>query len=141
MTNDVICGSVWGHLSVKQTSRWGVTFPLQSTLYSISSDTFPSWATNKGAPSEIRALGIPHCPHRRGWSYFVTQEEIQGVASTTNLCRNLESKTESVGTGWRLLLCLKGFLLSIKLWRTTFIRRLRDIFHSQKAHLNLKLIR
>lgn len=33
------------------------------TLYSISSDTVVLLATNKGAPSEIRARGIPHCLH------------------------------------------------------------------------------
>lgn len=77
------------------------------TLYSTSSDTILSWATHKGAPSEIRALGIPHCLSTQARRLLLWQQESHGAVSTTTLCCNLESKTESVGTGWRLLLRLK----------------------------------
>lgn len=91
---------------------------LQS-LYSISSDTILSWATNKGAPSEIRALGIPHtgegAPARWPKKKVTEQFPQERYAAVWN------QKQKSC--------CLRCLLLSIILWRTTLIITLKRLFY------------
>lgn len=59
-TNDIICGSVWRHWSVKKIPREWVTFPYSHIeLYFLCHISF--LGMNKGASSEIGALGIAHC--------------------------------------------------------------------------------
>lgn len=75
LTNDIICGNVGGNWSMTQTPGTYMTYN-----YNVQylSDTLVPWAANKGAPTGIRAPGLPLVRWSHSW-----RETQRGVSSTT----------------------------------------------------------